>query len=344
MDVGRISFEDPWAGLVGLVAIFPLVTAVVSAHRSRQVARAVGLVPDSTRAAPATAAAVIACLALAVATARPVLEAGERSVRADSEVVFIVDVSRSMLAASSPSAPTRLDRGRAAVLRLRAAVGNVPSGVAGLTDRVLPYSFPSPDRASFAAVISHSVEIEAPPPRLGGGIALVATSLEALTELDRGFFSEGIGRRACVVLTDGESQSFTQAPDRRTCAFLFVRIGGVDERIFAEEGSRSPDARFPSDAGYRPDPSAGATLERLAAATGGRVWPLSGLDDAANALRKEVDAGPTRSVPTSSESQSLAQFPAGLALALTAVLAIGAARRRRMRSAEPEDRPVPLSR
>ena len=338
MDVGRISFEDPWAGLVGLVAVLPLVAAVVSARRSRQVARAVGLVPDSARAAPATAAAVIACLALAVATARPVLEEGDHSVRADSEVVFVVDVSRSMLAASSPSAPTRLDRARAAVLRLRSAVRNVPSGVAGLTDRVLPYSFPSPDRASFAEVIAHSVEIESPPPRLGGGIAIVATSLEALTELDRGFFSEGIGRRACVVVTDGESQSFTQAPDGRTCSFLFIRVGGADERIFGEGLSRRLDAA------YRPDPSAGATLERLAAATGGRVWPLSGLDDAANALREAVDAGPTTSVPASSESQSLAPFPAGLALALTAVLAIGAARRRRVRSAELEGQPVPLSR
>ena len=111
-------------------------------------------------------------------------------------------------------------------------------------------------------MIAHSVEIESPPPRLGGGIAIVATSLEALTELDRGLLSEGIGRRACVVLTDGESQSFTQAPEGRTCAFLFIRVGGADERIFGEEGSRIPDARFPSDADYRPDLSAGATLER----------------------------------------------------------------------------------
>ena len=169
------------------------------------------------RAAPAMAAAVIACLALAVATARPVLEEGERSVRADSEVVFVVDVSRSMLAASSPRAPTRLERARAAVLRLRSTVPSVPAGVAGLTDRVLPYSFPSPDRASFAEVIAHWLD-RSPPPNLGGGIAIVATSLEALTELDRGFFSEGIGRRACVVLTDGESQSFTEVPERRTCA------------------------------------------------------------------------------------------------------------------------------
>jgi hypothetical protein len=338
VEVGRISFEDPWAGLVALVAILPLVAAVVSARRSRRVARALGLVPDSARAAPATAAAVIACLALAVATARPVLEEGKRPVRADSEVVFVVDVSRSMLAASSPSAPTRLERARAAVLRLRSAVPSVPAGVAGLTDRVLPYSFPSADRASFAEVIAHSVQIESPPPTLGGGIAIVATSLEALTELDRGFFSEGIGRRACVVLTDGESQSFTETPEGRTCAFLFIRVGGADERVFGEQAGRRLDA------GYRPDPSAGATLERLAAASGGRVWPLTGLDDAANALREAVDAGPTTSVRASSESQSLAPYPAGLALVLTAVLAIGTMRRRRVRSAELEGRPSPRSR
>jgi len=335
VDLGRISFEDPWAGLVGLVAILPLVAALLAAIRSRQVARAIGLVPGSARAAPAAAAAVIACLALAVATARPVLEEGERSVRADSEVVFVVDVTRSMLAAPSPSAPTRLDRARAAVVRLRSAVRNVPAGVSGLTDRVLPYSFPSPDPAAFAEVVARSVAIESPPPRLGG-FTSVATSLSALTELDQGFFSEGIGRRACVVVTDGESRYFTQTPDGRTCAFFFIRVGGADERIFGGEGSL--------DAGYRPDPSAAATLERLGAATGGRVWPVSRLDDAASALREAVDAGPTKSVPASSESRSLAPFPAGLALALTAALAIGAARRRRGRSAESVSDPVPLSR
>ena len=133
----------------------------------------------------------------------------------------------------------------------------------------------------------------------------MATSLEALTQLDRGFFSAGIDRRACVVVTDGESRSFTELPKRRTCRFFFVQVGETGDRIFGSE--RGFDAR------YRPDPSAGATLERIAAAS---------------ALHAVVDAGPTTDVPASSEPRSLAYVPAGLALALTAAVAFGALRRR----------------
>jgi hypothetical protein len=323
VDPGRISFEDPWAALVGLVGVLPLAAALLSHRRSRQVARAVGLAPTPVGVTPATAAALIACLALAVAAARPVLEEGTRTMRADSEVVFVVDVTRSMLASASAGAPTRLEQARAAVLRLRAAVPDVPAGVSGITDRVLPYSFPTPDRAAFADVIAHSVELEAPPPHLGG-LTVVATSLEALTQLDRGFFSDGIDRRACVVVTDGESRSFTQTPERRTCRFFFVQVGGTGDRIFGSERG--------FDAGYRPDPAARATLERIAAATGGRVWPVARVGDAASALREVVETGPTTGVPASSEPRSLAHVPAGLALALTAAVAIGALRRRRASS------------
>ncbi|HKY25188.1 MAG TPA: PQQ-binding-like beta-propeller repeat protein [Gaiella sp.] len=323
MDLGRISFEDPWALLVGLVALLPLAVALLSVLRSRSVARTLGLTPDPSYPVLATAAAVAACLLLAVAAARPVLHEGEREVRADSEVVFVVDISRSMLARPSPGSPTRLDRARDAVLRLRSAVPDVPAGVAGLTDRVLPYSFPSPDRAAFADVVARSVAVESPPPRLAGG-AIVVTSFEALAELRPSFFTEGVGRRACVVVTDGESRSFTTGPDGRACEFFLIRVGSGDERIYGESGRPEP--------GYRPDPSAEASLDRLAASTGGRVWPISRLDDAARALRSSIGVGPTRRIAASDEQLSLAAYPAGLALALTVLLALRAVRRPRLGS------------
>ena len=335
MDLGRISFEDPWAALVGLVALLPVAATLLAARRSRRVARSLGLEPAATLRLPATAAAVAACLALAVAAARPVLEGSERQVRSDSEVVFVVDVSRSMLAAASPGSSTRLERARRAVLRLRSAVPDVPAGVAGLTDRVLPYSFPSPDRAAFAEVVDRSVAVEAPPPRLAGA-AIVATSYDALSELGRGFFVDGTDHRTCVVVTDGESRSVDAPPDGRECAFLFVRVGATDERIFGEGGR--------PEAGYRGDPEAAATLERLAASTGGKVWPLSRLDDAAAALRETAERGPTRGVRGSGESRSLAPYPAALALALAGLLALGTLRWRRIRSAEIVSSTQPASR
>ena len=323
MDLGRLSFEDPGAALVGLVAVLPVAATLLSARSSRRVARALGLEPAATLRLPATAAAVVACLALAVAAARPVLEESERAVRSDSEVVFVVDVSRSMLAAASPGVPTRLEHARRAVLRLRAAVPDVPAGVSGLTDRVLPYSFPSPDGAAFAEVVRRSVAVEAPPPRLAGA-AIVATSFDALSELGRGFFTPGTAHRACVVVTDGESRSVDNPPDGRDCAFLFVRVGGGDERIYGEGGR--------AEAGYRPDPEAETTLQRLAGTTGGRVWPVSRLDDAAAALRETVETGPTRAIRAPGETRSLAPYPAALALALIALLALGSLRRRPIRS------------
>lgn len=325
MDVGRLSFEDPWAALVGLVALLPLAASVLAARRSRALAHALGLEAARAWRPLATGAAVAACLALAVAAARPVLEQGERQVRADAEVVFVVDVSRSMLASSSPGAATRLDRAREVTRRLREAVPDVPASVSGLTDRVLPYSFPSPDRAFFAEVVARSVEVESPPPRIAGG-SIVATSFDALRELAGGFFTPGVEHRACVVVTDGESRSSEGGPDGSECTFLVVRVGSAGQRVLG------PDGR--PEAGYVPDPTAMATLERLAAETGGRVWQASRLDDVAAALRRTVETGPTRPVPEPGAARSLAPYPAALGVALTGLLALGSLRRRRIRSSQ----------
>ena len=53
----------------------------------------------------------------------------------------------------------------------------MPAGVAGLTDRVLPYSFPTATAATFDDVLAHSVLVEAPPPQES---STVATSFDAL--------------------------------------------------------------------------------------------------------------------------------------------------------------------
>ncbi|HET9938533.1 MAG TPA: hypothetical protein VFQ28_07065 [Gaiella sp.] len=325
MDPGRLSFEDPWAALVGLVALLPLAASLLAGRRSRRLALALGLEPGRAWRPLPTVAAVGACLALAVAAARPVLEQGERQVRADAEVVFVVDVSRSMLASASPTAARRLDRAREIARRLRDVVPDVPAGVSGLTDRVLPYSFPSPDRAFFAEVVARSVEVESPPPRIAGG-SVVATSYEPLRELVGGFFTNGIGHRACVVVTDGESRSSETGPDGSECTFLVVRVGSAGERVFGAGGR--------PEAGYVPDPTATATLERLAAETGGRVWPASRLDDVAAALRNAVETGLTRPVPEPGAVRSLAPYPAALGVALTGLLALGSLRRRRIRSSQ----------
>ena len=127
--------------------------------------------------------------------------------RSDVQALFVLDVSRSMLAAAGPTDATRLERAREAALELRAAIPEVRAGLAGLTDRALPYLFPTLDRRAFASTLQEAVTIESPPPQQ---VARVATSFDALAGLGtRGFFAPKLDRRVCVVLTDGESAPFT---------------------------------------------------------------------------------------------------------------------------------------
>ena len=324
MGLERVFFEDPWAALVALVALGPLATAALTAGRSRNAARQLGLAPAGGGSVVGAVTAVGVCALLALAAAQPVLEGEGRRVRPDVEVVFVVDVSRSMLASTAPGARTRLDRAKAVVRRLGRAVPDVRVGVAGLTDRVLPYSFPTADRGVFAEVLARSVTIDAPPPTTP---ALVATSFDTLGELDRtGFFSERVRNRNCVVVTDGESRSLLGDVDARRCVFHLVQVGAPSDRVFG------PDGR--PEQGYPPAFSDATAIQQLAAATGARVWPEARLDEAAAELRAAVGAGATRAAPGPDNARSLAALPAGAALTLTVALALQTTRRRRVRSRE----------
>src|SRR5262249_28734496 len=140
------------------------------------------------------------------AAAQPALtHESHARVRTDAEALFVIDTSRSMAASRTPTSPTRLDRAVAAAVRLRAAIPDVPSGVATVTDRVLPDLLPVPDVAGFDSVVEHAVAIESPPPR---ETAPRATSFGALVELASGnFFEPSAKRRLVVLLTDGESNA-----------------------------------------------------------------------------------------------------------------------------------------
>src|SRR4051794_41815552 len=70
-----------------------------------------------------------------------------------------------MAASPTVSGETRLARARAVVARLHDAVPDVPSGLAGLTDRVLPYLFPTAGRLAFDETLRRSVAVEAPRPQ-----------------------------------------------------------------------------------------------------------------------------------------------------------------------------------
>jgi hypothetical protein len=323
MPLAALSLLAPAGLLVCLLAILPVAVVALASRRQRRVARALGLKPASWRGvvAPAVLAAS-SCVALGIAAAQPVLTtANQQSARTSSEIVFVTDVSRSMLASAGPGEPTRLDRARAAVAELRAAVPEVPAGISGLTDRALPYVFPTLDAGVFAETLSRSVRIDAPPPQ---ETSTVATSYAALTSLVRdGFYSSGTKHRTCVLVTDGETRSdsgeVAALAGPRGCRLVVVRVGTAADRIYRSDGLIV--------AGYRPESSAATAVERLARLAGGSAFSQGELTAAAAALKQAADTGPRERVGQEAKAHGLAPWFVGLALFGVVLMVIRAVRR-----------------
>jgi hypothetical protein len=314
-----------------LAAAVPVAAVILSAQHGRRVAALLGLEPASGRPHRwVLALSALACALLGLAAAQPALTTtNDRRARTESQVFFVVDVSRSMRAAATTGAQTRLARARDAVGRLRAAVPDVPAGLAGMTDRVLPYLFPTLDGATFADTLRASVTPESPPPQ---ETATVATSLASLSGLATdGFFTDDAKRRTCVVATDGESAPFAagevaRALDgRRGCRLLLLHVWDARDRVHGRDGRAEPQ--------YRPDPASRATLERLAEVTGGKVFEEDDVAAAADALRSAAETGPTASRGTREDTIALAPYLAGIALVLVLIVVTGRLATGRLRSA-----------
>jgi hypothetical protein len=248
-----------------------------------------------------------------------VRESHSRYLRTDAEAIFAIDVSRSMLAAGSPTGPTRIVRAKAAAERLRAAIPDVPAGVASFTDRILPNLFPTADTATFDATVERSVGIERPPP---GGNALTVTTFDALAAVSKdAYFAPGSSRRLLVVLTDAESVDFDLALVRKALGpaagvrTLLVRVGSTREHVYGREGLPESD--------FHPEPTT-QVVRRFVEATGSRAFGESELGAAAAAERAAVGRGPRVHTGTFSSSTDIAPY-----LVLAAVLPLGLLIRRR---------------
>ena len=310
-----MTFLTPLAALVALAAVLPLAAALLGRGRAGAVRRALGLKPPATRSElfrPTLAA--VGIVLLGIAAAQPVVDrrSNER-VRKDVQALFVLDTSRSMAASATPASPTRLDRAVAAAVRLRASIPEVPSGIATLTDRVLPDLLPVADIGSFDGVARRSVAIESPPPR---DQSVRATTYDALAQIASGnYFAPTASRRIVVLLTDGESnpidagQIARDLPAAKGYRFVSVRFWGSGESVFDNNGK--------PEAGYRPDPSGLAVLDGLAAATGGRAFPENRVGAAAGALAADAGNGPEVVVAGERQSRlALAPFLAAAALVL----------------------------
>jgi hypothetical protein len=307
----RVSFLTPAAGILALLAVVPLVVLLDGERRARRLRSLLRLDAPSTRGRAIWVGSVVAVPVLvALAAMQPVVDRSKRHVtRTDAEVYFVIDTSRSMAASSSATSRTRLQRARAAALNMRAEIGEMPAGIASLTDRVLPHLFPTSDPATFTATLERSVGVDRPPPV---NFNRTATALGALASLPtRGFYSPEITRRVAVVLTDAESRAFSTAGLASVfqrspgVLALIMRIGNADERVYTVEGDL--------DRAYRPLADSFRTAQALATATGGFAFDEGDEGQVVRAIRAYVGSGRTEVRGDERTKFALAPFTAAFA-------------------------------
>lgn len=311
MLADSLTFLTPLAGLVALAALLPAAAFGAGAARVARVRRALHLPSEPVRRGLVPLLAAVPLLLGMAATQPALVHSAARRVRTDAAVFVVVDVTRSMLASSSPGGTTRLARAREDAIRIRDDLPGVEVGVATLTDQVVPLLLPVADETTFADVVDHAVRIESPPPL---EVAPEATSFGALQGFgSQGFFSAAERRRVVVLLTDGESQPYDveAVAGGLGASLVVVRYWRADERVYVD-GQAEP--------AYRPDPASAAIVSELVSATGGRSLFGGQTAAAAAQVRRDLGAGPTRAVPGSSSRRLLAPWVGLCALVPLAVL------------------------
>ena len=306
-----ISFITPEAGLVGALILLALAAFAVGERRARRARAVLRLRPRSVPSLVADVAALVVLGALiSIAAAQPVVSSIDTSKgRADAEVVMVVDITRSMLAQSGQSGPTRLERSQALAKDLRLGIPDVKVGVASVTDRTLPHLFPSLSPHAFSTTVERAIGIERPPPdRRARTRATALGSLPDVTRLN--FFTRGVRRRVAVVFTDGETipvglgtlrARFVSEPRTN---LVFVHVWGSDERIYTANGLAER---------YRADPSSRETLGQIAAAADGSVFTESQPAPALAAIRRLVGEGPEVAQGRELTAKALSPFVVGAA-------------------------------
>jgi hypothetical protein len=306
-----MSFLTPFAALLGLLVVVPLAALVIGERRRRRVALLLHLGEPTRmrRLAPAVAITAVAGL-LGVAAMQPTLvNRRSKRVRTDAEAFFVLDTSRSMLASLGPEKPTRFERARRLAERLRLELGDVPTGLASITDRTLPHVFPTPDVETFETALAEAIGIERPPP--SDGFSVKVTTLGSLAHVATdNFFSPSARRRVLVVFTDGETKPFVEAslgtlfrnpPGVRT---IFVHVWNPDERVYLRDGP---------DPNYRPDPSSKITVRQLAFTTDGVAVGEHDYDGLVKRARAYVGSGPTKVLEKERRRFALAPYVAAFA-------------------------------
>jgi hypothetical protein len=314
--VASFVFLTPLGGLAALAALVPLAALALAERREHRGRAALGLpAPPARRRLPLVLAVALVPVLLGIAAMQPVLRTTTAvRVRTDAQAYYVIDTSRSMLASRSPRSESRIERARADAIRLRDELPEIPSGIATLTDRVLPDLLPNDDAAVFTSTMKDVVGVDEPPPAT---VNVIATSLNALRVLGtQSFYSPAAQKRVAFVFTDGESRTVDQQLVAKQLAtgprvhVIFIHVSSPDEAVYTDGKPES---------GYHEDPTSGQTLSQLAAAIGGRSFGEGDLAGAAAAAGRELGRGPTAIVGRSQRLVRLAPWIALLALVPLAV-------------------------
>lgn len=321
--LASLVFLTPLAALSALLGLVPLAALALAGRREGRARSVLGLPAPSTGGRLAVVCGIVGvALLLGLAAAQPVLRSTSSvAVRTDAEVYFVLDNSRSMLAARSSGTPTRIARARDEAIRLREELRDVPAGVATMNDHLLPHLLPSPDPAVFEQTVRRAVQVNEPPP---ASTAVTATTLGALAALGtQNYFAPSARKRLAIVLTDGESRPFDVQATARALArrpgvdLILVHVSSPDEAVY-DEGGRP-------EQGYHGDPASGEIVAGLARATGGSSFGEGRIGAVAAAARAALGTGSTRPVGRTTSTTSLAPY-AALAALLPLLLVVAGGR------------------
>lgn len=305
-----MSFLSPLGALVVFVGVVPLVAFMRSERARVRVTRLLRLHEADSRArlVPVVGSLVIAALLGIAATQPTIVRHSSQRVRTDAEAWFVLDTSRSMKASAGRRAPTRFARAQELAIRLQDALGDVPVGLASITDRVLPHLFPTTDRDTFDLTVHKVIGIERPPP--SDAFSTRITTLGSIARVVSGnFYDPSAKKRLLVVFTDGETKPFTDASIGTVFRqppgvhAIFVRIWGARERVYYG------DTKDPL---YRPDPMSAVYIRQLAATAGGSAIEGSDFGRLLKTARADLGQGPTRAVGSERRELALAPYLAAL--------------------------------
>jgi CTP:molybdopterin cytidylyltransferase MocA len=286
-----VSFLTPLAGLFALTAVIPVAALLLMEGRARRLRQLFSLAAPRSRelVTAAVALALLPALVAVAATQPIVIHKRTLTERVDAQVFLVFDTSLSMSARGAPSAPTRLARAKQEAKALIPQLGDIPVGVATMTDRVLPSLMPTTNVGVALQTVDQSVRIDEPPPTLRYHGR--ASTLQALVPIagDR-LFPPGVKHPILVILTDGEEQApppFTGYSFAQQIPIppLLVHIWAPTERIYTH-GRVDPN--------YLPDPSSGHVLTNFARLTHGQVFRESDLKGLLRAIHAEAGSAPAR--------------------------------------------------